>query len=115
MLIDEVETHLHLELQRLVMPILTSLFPKIQFIVTTHSPFVLSSIGNAVAFDLEKHEALIEGYFGVQDTPAAITGRLRRVRELIRTGNNLAAKLSLLRDCPALLEDFRQETIWNRS
>ena len=97
-LIDEVETHLHLELQRLVMPILTSLFPKIQFIVTTHSPFVLSSIGNAVAFDLEKHEALdnadeypyeslTEGYFGVQDTPAAITDKLRRVRELIRGGD----------------------------
>ena len=79
-LIDEVETHLHLELQRLVMPILTSLFPKIQFIVTTHSPFVLSSVGNAVAFDLEKrepldnadeypYESLTEGYFGVQDTP----------------------------------------------
>ncbi len=97
-LIDEVETHLHLELQRLVMPILTSLFPKIQFIVTTHSPFVLSSIGNAVAFDLEKHEALdnadeypyeslTEGYFGIQDTPAAITDKLRRVRELIRGGD----------------------------
>ena len=97
-LIDEVETHLHLELQQLVMPILTSLFPKIQFIVTTHSPFVLSSIGNAVAFDLEKHEtldnadeypyeSLTEGYFGVQDTPAAITDKLRRVRELIRGGD----------------------------
>ena len=97
-LIDEVETHLHLELQRLVMPILTSLFPRIQFIVTTHSPFVLSSIGNAVAFDLEKrepldnadeypYESLTEGYFGVQDTPAAITDKLRRVRELIRGGD----------------------------
>ena len=97
-LIDEVETHLHLELQRLVMPILTSLFPRIQFIVTTHSPFVLSSIGNAVAFDLEKretldnadeypYESLTEGYFGVQDTPTAITDKLRRVRELIRGGD----------------------------
>ena len=102
-LIDEVETHLHLELQRLVMPILTSLFPRIQFIVTTHSPFVLSSIGNAVAYDLEKHEALdnadeypyeslTEGYFGIQDTPAAITDKLRRIRELIQTGNNLTAE-----------------------
>ncbi len=97
-LIDEVETHLHLELQQLVMPILTSLFPKIQFIVTTHSPFVLSSVGNAVAFDLEKrepldnadeypYESLTEGYFGVQDTPTAITNKLRRVRELIRGGD----------------------------
>ena len=75
-LIDEVETHLHLQLQKEVLPILTVLFPYIQFIVTTHSPFVLSSLPNATAYDLENHEpitnlteysyqALAEGYFGV--------------------------------------------------
>ena len=40
-LIDEIETHLHLELQRIIMSFLTKTFPNIQFIVTTHSPFVL--------------------------------------------------------------------------
>lgn len=75
-LIDEVETHLHLELQKVIMPILTKVFPNIQFIITTHSPFVLNSLDNAVAFDLEhrevideltqySYEALAEGYFGV--------------------------------------------------
>ena len=52
-LVDEIETHLHLELQKVIMPLLTKIFPNIQFIVTTHSPFVLSSLSNAVAFDLE--------------------------------------------------------------
>ena len=51
-LIDEIETHLHLELQRLILPMLTRIFPNIQFIVTTQSPFVLNSLGDAVAFDL---------------------------------------------------------------
>lgn len=37
-LIDEIETHLHVDLQRDVMKILTMLFPNIQFILTTHSP-----------------------------------------------------------------------------
>ncbi len=94
-LIDEVETHLHMELQRLVMPILTTLFPRLQFIVTTHSPFVLSSISNAVAFDLEHreplddadeypYESLTEEYFKVRDTPAAISERLARVRRINR-------------------------------
>ncbi|NWF66513.1 MAG: ATP-binding protein, partial [Campylobacterales bacterium] len=55
-LIDEVETHLHVELQKKVLPFLTSFFPKIQFIVTSHSPFVLSSIENAVICDLERRE-----------------------------------------------------------
>lgn len=55
---------------------LTALFPNIQFIVTSHSPFVLSSLPNATAYDLEHQEpisnlteysyqALTEGYFGV--------------------------------------------------
>jgi predicted ATP-binding protein involved in virulence len=73
-LIDEIEAHLHIDLQKKILPFLTSFFPKIQFIVTTHSPFVLTSVKNAVVYDLEKQEAIhdltgysvdavIEGYF----------------------------------------------------
>ena len=32
-LVDEIETHLHLELQKVIMPLLTEIFPNIQFIV----------------------------------------------------------------------------------
>lgn len=51
-LVDEIETHLHLELQKKILPILTNLFPNIQFIITTHSPFILNSLNNAVIYDL---------------------------------------------------------------
>ena len=57
-LIDELETHLHIELQKKILPFLTEFFPKIQFIVTTHSPYILNSISNARAYDLERHVAL---------------------------------------------------------
>lgn len=75
-LIDEIETHLHLELQKRILPILTKLFPNLQFIITTHSPFILNSLENAVIYDLEKnilvkegmqklpYEGIVEGYFG---------------------------------------------------
>ncbi|MEO6692999.1 MAG: AAA family ATPase [Saprospiraceae bacterium] len=73
-LIDELETHLHVDLQKKILPFLTDFFPKIQFIVSTHSPFVLSSVSNAVICDLEtslitndlsgySYDALIESYF----------------------------------------------------
>lgn len=62
-LIDEIETHLHIDLQKKILPFLTNFFPKIQFIVTTHSPFVLNSIENAVVFDLEK-KILVEDMTG---------------------------------------------------
>ena len=41
-LIDEVDAHMHVDLQHRALPTLMKLFPKIQFIVTSHSPlFVL--------------------------------------------------------------------------
>lgn len=52
-LIDEIETHLHLELQKNILPLLTTVFPNIQFVVTTHSPFILNSLENVVIYDLE--------------------------------------------------------------
>ncbi len=72
-LIDEVEIHLHVDLQKKILPFLTTFFPNVQFIVTTHSPFVINSISNAVVYDLENNilvsdlsgysvEAIIKGY-----------------------------------------------------
>lgn len=43
-LIDEVDMHLHPKWQQTVLTDLTSAFPNIQFIVTTHSPQVLSTV-----------------------------------------------------------------------
>ncbi len=43
-LIDEVDMHLHPSWQQRVVSDLRTIFPKIQFIITTHSPQVLSSV-----------------------------------------------------------------------
>lgn len=51
-LIDEPETHFHIEMQYEILPLLTSLFPKIQFIIATHSPAIISSLEQAQVFDL---------------------------------------------------------------
>lgn len=40
-LIDEIDVHLHTDLQFSVLPELIKLFPKVQFIITTHSPLFL--------------------------------------------------------------------------
>jgi len=44
-LIDEIEQHLHPKWQEDVVPSLRTLFPALQFISTTHSPLVASSVG----------------------------------------------------------------------
>ncbi|MBC6475107.1 MAG: AAA family ATPase [Hormoscilla sp. GM102CHS1] len=43
-LIDEIELHLHPKWQREIIPALTRTFPNCQFIVTTHSPQVVSHV-----------------------------------------------------------------------
>jgi AAA15 family ATPase/GTPase len=98
-LVDEIETHLHVALQKKVLPFLTSFFPNIQFIVTTHSPFVLSSLSNAVICDLEKrlvtedlsgysYDSLIESYFDIDKYS-------KEVKEKIEIFEKLSDKNSL--------------------
>lgn len=52
-LIDEIDIHLHPAWQRKLPTTLRELFPNIQFIVTTHSPFIAAGAGeDAVAYRL---------------------------------------------------------------
>ena len=92
-LIDELETHLHIELQKKIFPFLTKFFPKIQFIVTTHSPYILNSISNAKAYDLERQveldnlsgfssDDLAEGYFEADAYSDELKNSLNRYEEL---------------------------------
>ena len=93
-LIDELETHLHIELQRKILPFLTTFFPRIQFIVTTHSPYILTSIPNAVIYDLEKHvtftdmtnysvDDVAEAFFNAEDYSLRMGEMLQRYRDLL--------------------------------
>lgn len=92
-LIDELETHLHIDLQRKILPFLTTFFPKIQFIVSTHSPYILNSISNALVYDMEKNiavedmsaysaESIVEGYFDEQSYSEEIRRKILRYEAL---------------------------------
>lgn len=95
-LIDEIETHLHLELQKNIMPFLTTIFPNIQFIVTSHSPFILNSIRNVVIYDLEKnllvengldnvpYDGIVEGYFGADKLSDALKKKFEKYKTLVK-------------------------------
>jgi len=45
-LVDEVEKHLHIRLQKETLPKLLNLFPGVQFIVSSHSPFLNMGLGD---------------------------------------------------------------------
>jgi len=60
-LIDEPETHFHIEMQYEILPLLNHFFPNIQLIVATHSPAIISSIKNAVIYDLTTKREVSSG------------------------------------------------------
>ncbi len=52
-LIDEIDQHLHPTWQKTVVNALRQTFPGLQFILTTHSPFVVQSLDNSELFSLD--------------------------------------------------------------
>ncbi|MEY8522077.1 AAA family ATPase [Lachnospiraceae bacterium 38-10] len=95
-LIDEIETHLHLALQKKILKLLTAMFPNIQFIVTTHSPFVLNSLDDIVIYDLEQrllvenglsdipYDGIVEGYFNASVLSDKLKEKFERYQALVK-------------------------------
>jgi predicted ATP-binding protein involved in virulence len=116
-LIDEIETHLHIELQKQILPFLTRFFPKVQFIVTTHSPFVLTSLPNAVIYDLEKQsaledltgytvEAIVEGYFESDKYSEPLKLHLAEYEQLMAKNQLSPVESVQLQDLDKYFNDF---------
>jgi AAA15 family ATPase/GTPase len=97
-LIDEIDSHLHVSLQRLILPFFINSFPKIQFIVTTHSPFVLMSTPDTIVFDLAKNEPIKEdlSYY----TYSAVMKGLWNVKPISVTLENAIKELSAIINSP---------------
>lgn len=78
---------------------MTTIFPNIQFIVSTHSPFILNSLENVVIYDLENHllvedgltdvpyDGIVEGYFNVDKMSAMLREKYERYKMLVRKKN----------------------------
>jgi len=89
-LIDEIDLHLHPAWQRDIIPALTHVFPNVQFLVTTHSPQVLSNVKKEcvhiiedfkrVAFTPSIYGAdsnmILWDVFGVKERPQHLQERL---------------------------------------
>ena len=78
-LIDEIDLHLHPRWQRVALPRLREAFPRLQFIISTHSPQVLSSAEN------RQVRRLVDGQ--IQDRNVFVSGRDTNaiLRDLMRT------------------------------
>jgi predicted ATP-binding protein involved in virulence len=115
-LIDEIELHMHPTWQRMIIPRLTQTFPNCQFIVTTHSPQVLSHIQPESIYLLKKvgeeiiatkpqysygrdSNRILEDLMDETERPAEIQNQLGELFSLIHQGHlpeaqRLVAQLS---------------------
>lgn len=123
-LIDELETHLHISLQKNILPFLTTFFPNIQFIVSTHSPYILNSVENCVIYDLEKKirmenmsgysaEGIVEGYFELESYSDTLLRKVKRYETLVEinhpTEDQRAERAALNMELKQLSGDLSRE------
>ncbi|ENR6205124.1 AAA family ATPase [Serratia marcescens] len=92
--IDEIDAHLHVTIQKKILSFLKNSFPSIQFIVTTHSPFVIMSVDDAILYDLSKldyindvslysYESVLEGVFDELPISSILEKNIKKLSELI--------------------------------
>ena len=117
-LIDEIEQHLHPGWQRTVLPKLRKTFPGCQFIVTTHSPQVLSSVdrGEVVLLDnfqvvRPQHQthgrdsnAILRELLSVDERPHDEGEKIHRIGSLLDDGK--------LEEAKPLLADLEEKLGW---
>jgi AAA15 family ATPase/GTPase len=53
---DEPENHLHPEMQKTILPNFLSAFPRVQFIIASHNPFIISSVPDSNVYVLNYNE-----------------------------------------------------------
>ncbi|EGQ7933216.1 AAA family ATPase [Vibrio vulnificus] len=93
--IDEIDAHLHVSLQRKIFSFFDQAFPKVQFIVTTHSPFVVQSVNNSVIYDLSaneqledlsmySYESILKGLLGVESKSSILDGLIEELAKQIQ-------------------------------
>jgi predicted ATP-binding protein involved in virulence len=115
-LIDEVDMHLHPEWQQVVLQSLMQAFPAVQFIVTTHSPQVLSTVRRENIRIIERddsgyharmpdfsplaHEsgdALAKIMGTHREPPLPLQESIRQFEQLVRAGKEDSSEASELR------------------
>lgn len=122
-LIDEVDLHLHPQWQQRITGILTEIFPKIQFIVTTHAPAVIASVRkeNVLMLNNSKYGihpetevygsgsgTVLTGVMGTQDRPESVRKLFDACYKAIDAGNLEKAE-NIVRKLEALIGELDPE------
>lgn len=109
--IDEIDVHLHISLQKKILPFLIKSFPEVQFIVSTHSPFVITSTSDTIVYDIStgeffeddlsrySYESVIKGLFHIDTKSDQLKTEIQTIATILNSEPNNYEKLrEILRD-----------------
>ncbi|HEY9706301.1 MAG TPA: AAA family ATPase [Allocoleopsis sp.] len=116
-LIDEIDLHLHPKWQREIIPNLIKTFPNCQFIVTTHSPQVVShvkevylcnKIDNEISLNIlptygKDSNQILEVLMETGERPPEVQAKILQIFRLIEQGELIKVK-ELLRELTQIME-----------
>lgn len=123
-IIDEIDVHLHISLQKKILPFLIKAFPKVQFIVSTHSPFVITSTNNdTVVYDISSgeffkedlsrysHESIIKELFHVKDENEQLKEMSDQLLEFINSESRIQDLSEIQNLIDEINKDFEKLTV----
>jgi energy-coupling factor transporter ATP-binding protein EcfA2 len=109
---DEPENHLHPSLQRSLLPTLVDAFPQVQFIVATHSPFMVSSLKDSNVYVLRYTPSTEEDLASQASSVRRISSiRLDHVNRAGTAGEMLREVLGVPVTLPAWVESDLQAIV----
>lgn len=105
-MIDELDLHLHPRWQRHVMDDLRKLFPEVQFIVTTHSPFIVQTAREGELIPLDVQPVAETENLGLEDIARGLMRVERpevspRYRQMVDVAKNYLTLLDEAAEAPA--------------
>lgn len=94
-LVDEIDKHLHIKLQKESLPRLLKAFPNVQFVLSSHSPF----LNMGLADDCQERSSIIDfDNDGIAVAPTNNAVYQEAYDVFLKERNNYATKLNSLRD-----------------
>lgn len=126
-LIDEIDMHLHPSWQKKIISVLCKIFPKVQFIFTTHSPSILSNVSNKnilILDNFEIHqlenmtygkdiEAILREVMRTEIRPKEVIEKLRLFNDMLDE-NNISEAKSILEELEEILGKDDSEVVERR-
>lgn len=122
-LIDEIDLHLHPRWQRKIMKQFSDHFTNVQFVATTHSPLMITSMTDVTVAVLKQTEG--GDHVAIENNPGVVEGwrfdqtlvnlfelesaRSLRVEILMKERENLLTKTPITEQCKARLQEITEE------